>query len=337
MTGKERIYSAMEFTTPDCLPFISDSPQDETDLKMVEWNEIVPWKNWTNWKEPLFDHWGCGWTRTNPYDMGQVTIHPLEDWDDLENYKWPDPNDPKFYEGMEERFIGTEGKFVQTHIFMLIFERMQSLRGFENALTDLYIEPEKAENLIDRLVDFDIAVIRNIAERFPGKIDGLGFSDDWGSETGLMINPELWREFFKPRYKKIFDECKKVGWKVYMHSCGKINDIIGDLIEIGVNALNLQQPTVLGIEEIGEKYAGKVCFSSLCDIQKTLPLKGRKEITEEVKRLLHCWGTPQGGFIFANDDSNNDALAITPDKMNWMKEAFYKFDPWKNGSWGETK
>lgn len=330
MTSKERVYAAIEFKHPDRVPIFADNPEYDSDIFLFEWNEIVPWKDWEDTSKPMFDHWHCGWTRTDENNMGQVTIHPLEDWDDMENFPWPDPDDPKFYEGMEERLAGKEDKYVQNHIFMCLFERMHSLRGFENTLADLYLEPEKSEELADRIVDFHIRVVENVWKRFAGRVDGFAFSDDWGTGTGLFINPEMWREFFKPRYKKIFDACKKHGCKVYFHSCGKIDAIIGDLIEIGVDMFNFQQPKVYDMKEIGEKWRGKVCFATLCDIQKTLPSKGREEIEEEVKDIIYLWGTESGGIVYAYDDSNNEALNIPQRNMDYMNEAFEKYDRWKN-------
>jgi hypothetical protein len=164
--------------------------------------------------------------------MGLVNDHPLDDWGKLGGFRWPDPNNPAFYEGMEKKLENPEDKYLLTGIFMLLFERTHALRGFENTLEDLYLERERIEMLADRIVEYDLAVIGNISSRFPGAIQGFSFSDDWGTERQLMIRPALWREFFKPRYKKIFDACKSAGWHVWMHSCGKVNEILGDLIDM---------------------------------------------------------------------------------------------------------
>jgi len=230
---------------------------------------------------------------------------------------------------MEERFEGSDGKYIYTDIFMLLFERMHSLRGFQNTLMDLYLEREKIEWLADRIVEFDIEIIKNISSRFPGQIDALTFSDDWGTQQNMFISPELWKEFFKPRYKKIFDVCKSAGWHIWMHSCGKINDIIPELIDIGVDVLNLEQPRLLGIEEIGNKFAGKICFLSGCDIQSTMPYADREAIREEARLLLNCWGTEDGGFIATMDAENEEDLQIPAWKTEVAEMAFLEFDRWK--------
>jgi len=139
----------------------------------------------------------------------------------------------------------------------------------------------------------------------------------------------LWRSFFKPRYKKIFDAIHRAGWHVWMHSCGKVNDILGDLIDIGCHVVNLQQPKALGIEEVGRQFAGKLCFESLCDIQHTLPFKGAEAIEEEAKLLLNCWGTDDGGFILS-DYGDGAAIGVPEYKKRVMYDAFMKHDRWSH-------
>lgn len=326
-SSKQVVINAVEFKGPDRLPVQFES-LGFTDFHNVNWNQTG---TGDHVKKKTYDEWGCGWTRTEQDNMGQVTEHPLLDWSDAETFKWPDADNSYYYEGMEARFEGSENKYITTGIFMLLFERMHSLRGFENTLVDLYMEREKIEKLADRIVEFNIGIIKNISSRFPKGINGFFFSDDWGTELATFISPPLWREFFKPRYKKIFDECKKAGWHVWMHSCGKVNDIIPELIDIGLDVMNLQQPTLLGIEEIGSKYAGKICFSSLCDIQKTLPFKGEEDIKDEAKLLLNCWGTKKGGFVLS-DYGDGAAIGVPLDKKQWMFQAFTELDPWKKRS-----
>ena len=324
MNSYEVVKRAIEFNTPDRLP-CEFGTLGFSDTHWVSWNQIG---TGNASKRESLDEWGCLWVRTEEANMGQVKGHPLIDWSLLDSFQWPNPNDPAFYEGMEQRFENSEGKYIITGIFMLLFERIHSLRGFENALMDMYIEREKFEFLADKIVEYDIAIINNISSRFPGRIHGLSFSDDWGTEIASFISPALWDELFKLRYKKIFDAAKKAGWHVWMHSCGKVNELIEGLIEIGVDVLNLQQPRALGIEEIGERFSGRVCFSSTCDIQHTLPFLGTNEIQEEAKLLLEKWGTEKGGFILS-EYGDGSAIGVPMEKTKAMFEAFRAADRWK--------
>jgi uroporphyrinogen decarboxylase len=323
-TSYEVIFNAVHFNGPDRLPLQFPSLGMD-DTAHADWNQIG---TGDSSKRTSIDEWGCAWSRTETKNMGQVTGHPLSDWNLLKDYQYPDPDNPDLYEGMDKKIKAGDGKYRLTGIFMLFFERLHSLRGFENTLTDLYLEQDKIAQLADKVVDFDIRIIENISSRFPNEIHGFQFTDDWGTEQSGFIQTELWDDFFKPRYKKIFDAIKDKGWDVWMHSCGKINQYIPSLLEIGCDVLNLQQPTTNGIIETGKEFAGKVCFSSLCDIQHTLPFKSRDEIERESKDLLTYWTTDRGGFILS-DYGNGEAIGVSDDKKQIMLDAFLKYDPWK--------
>ena len=327
MNSKKNVIAAIEFGSPDRLPVVFDA-FGVSDVHHVGWNQIG---TGDHEKKLTYDEWGCGWSRSDVKNMGQVTAHPLDAWAKLGSYRWPDPDDPGFYDGMDARFDGGEGKYYITGIFMIFFERLHSLRGFENLLMDLYVEQEKIADLADRVVQIQIGIIENISRRFPGMIDGISFSDDWGTEQDVFISPILWNEFVRPRYQRIVDACKEAGWHVWLHSCGKVNKIIGDLIGIGFDVLNLQQPTVLGIEEVGKAFAGKICCQSLCDIQKTLPFKEGAEIVEEARALIHHWGTEAGGFILG-DYGDGEAINVPLIKKRIMFDAFLEADRWKKGA-----
>jgi len=327
MTSEEVVKSAVHFEGPDRLPVFFDS-LGVTDGATVRWNQIGTGER-TLYES--VDEWGCTWGRTSVSNMGQVKGHPLIDNGAWDSFPWLDGDEATFFEGVEDRFEGTEGRYVLTGIFMLLFERMHSLCGFEKVLMDLMLDRPRMETLADRIVEFDLKVIENMRRIGAGRIHGFNFSDDWGTERQLFIQPELWREFFKPRYKRIFDACHDAGWDVWMHSCGKVNAIIGDLIEIGLNVINLQQPRALGIEKIGQDYAGKICFSSLCDIQHTLPFESADTIRNEAKQLLDCWGTDAGGFLLC-DYGDGEAIGVPDEKKQVMYDAFMTHDRWRRSA-----
>lgn len=324
MNAYEIVRRAIEFKTPERLPVRFES-LGLSDVHGVGWNQIGTGDK--SLRRTL-DEWGCGWERSEMANMGQVKQHPLADWSAWDHFPFPDPLNPQFYTGMEARFAGSEGKYVTTGIFMLLFERMHALHGFENTLRDLYLERENIERLADRIVEFDLGIISEISRRFPGQIHGLTFSDDWGTQQNLFIHPRLWDEFFKPRYQRIFTAIHAAGWHVWMHSCGKVNAIIENLISIGCNVINLQQPRALGIEEIGRRFRGRICFESLCDIQHTLPFKDASEIAAEAELLLREWAAPEGGFILS-DYGDGRAIGVPIEKKQIMLEAFLKADPYR--------
>ena len=132
MTSYEVVKRAIDFGSPDRLP-VRVETLGISDIHSLNWNQIGTGDH--QYKETL-DEWGCRWARTETRNMGQVKGHPLENLEALDHYRWPDPEDPVFYDGMEAEFIGSQGKYIRCEFFMLLFERMCALHGFENTLID---------------------------------------------------------------------------------------------------------------------------------------------------------------------------------------------------------
>jgi uroporphyrinogen-III decarboxylase len=108
---------------------------------------------------------------------------------------------------------------------------------------------------------------------------------------------------------------------MWLHSCGHVNDVVGEWIDCGLDVVNLQQPRNLGIEEMGRRYRGRICFQSLCDIQATLPFGTDEEVRAEAALLLDHWATPEGGFILS-DYGDGEAIGVPIGKKRVMLEAF---------------
>lgn len=325
LSSREVVNRAIEFRKPDRLPvrFEKLGISDVYDLPV---NQVLPWEQES---DQNLDEWGCLWVRKGTSNMGQVKGYPLKNWTAMETYEWPNPDNPGLYERIEYGIEECNDRYILITVFGLLFERMHFLRGMENVFLDLYSEKERIEKLADRIVEYDLGLIHNLSSRFSSHIQGLGFTDDWGTEKGLLINPEMWKEFFKPRYARIFGAIHQAGWHIWMHSCGKVNDIIQDLIDIGVNVINLGQPRVLGIEEIGKRFSGHICFVTLCDIQHTLPFATKTEIFQEAQLLLRHWATEKGGFILS-DYGEGEAIGVPDEKRKLMLKVFQELDPWRS-------
>lgn len=112
-----------------------------------------------------------------------------------------------------------------------------------------------------------------------------------------------------------------LGWHYILHSCGKINDFVHYFIDVGVDVINMQQPLAYGIDEIGRQFAGKICFLTTADIQKTLPGGDPEKVVAEVHELVKKWSTPGGGFIVYNY-GDPDALGVKPEMTKVMFKAF---------------
>ena len=188
--------------------------------------------------------------------------------------------------------------------------------------------PDQLGWLADQIVAYNLKIIDHIAALHGEQIHGFWFTDDWGTELDTFIHPEVWKAFFQPRYKRIFDACHAHGWQVWMHSCGKINGILEGLIDIGLDAINLQQPRALGIEAIGAEFAGRICFESLCDIQRTLPGGDPEAMRAEAAALLEHWATKKGGFVLS-DYGDAAAIGAAFETKEQMVAIFQELDPFR--------
>jgi uroporphyrinogen-III decarboxylase len=320
VTPREIVTAAIEFHKPERLPirFASLGVDDTFGVG------VAAALGWSPSREGE-DEWGCIWEKPDPdtgvVNMGQPRGHTLTDYSLMESWPWPDAHDPSRYEHIESALAQAGDRYVIVGCGFTLFERMHYLRGMENLFVDMYEFPDKVHELAERVLAFPVGVAQEIGKRFAGRVHGFAMTDDWGTQRQCFIRIEMWRRFFKDRYRRLFQAIHDAGMHAWMHSCGYVNDVVGEWIDVGLDVVNLQQPRALGIEEIGQRYRGKICFESLCDIQRTLPFATEQEIREEARLLLTHWGTPKGGFILS-DYGDGRAIGVPDDRKRVMLRAF---------------
>lgn len=269
------------------------------------------------------DEWGCLWEKTAMANMGQVKGHPLTGVHEHDKVRVPDYTASWRYEGLEQNFAAAEKqqRYTQVGIFMVLFERMHALAGFENVLMGLLADPQNAGALADRIVNAQITLVRSYQERFGARLHSFSMTDDWGTQQAAFIDMTTWRSFFLPRYRRLFDVMHEGGQDVWVHSCGKVNEIVQGYIEAGVDAVNLQQPRALGIREMGERYRGRITFESLSDIQASLPSGDHSRIRADAHALKEHWMLPTGGFVLS-DYGDGGAIGAPDEAKLVMYEVF---------------
>jgi len=241
------------------------------------------------------DAWGAVWTRVSDDSKGLVTVHPLADWSALETYQFPDPTRVGDFSRVIETVKTNPGRRYLLVDGDTLFQRMFYLRGFENLLVDLAERCPRCFHLRDRIVEF---ILKRIEIWLGYGVDGLFFRDDWGTQEELMIQPALWREIFKPSYKRLFDAVHAGGKHVFFHSDGVIREIIPDLIEIGVDAINAQIPC-MDADQLSRTFSPKLCFVAGADRQHWLPFGTPKEVEAHCLALSDAFGRNNGGYIGA--------------------------------------
>ncbi len=320
MTSRERVEKAITFQNPDRVPVHCPS-LGVSDLHWVRYGVAQGWLP----SVPGEDEWGCVWD-TSTQDMGQPKGYPLFQGYDVGVYdRFPDPDAPGRFATLKEQLQGAGDRFVLADCTFTLFERMCALRGMSHLLQDFYLAPDKVHELADRVLEVQMGFIRGYARHGGHRIDGVALTDDWGLQDRPFVSLETFRCFFKPRYERLFNFIHSAGWRVWFHTCGRVNDLLEEFIEIGGDVIDVEQPHVLGIEEISRRYAGLVCFAATCDIQRTLPLKTPEAVREEARLLRRSWGTPSGGFIGVEYDAP-DHIAIPVENLRAMGEEWLRDD-----------
>ncbi|MCL2462481.1 MAG: hypothetical protein FWF44_07430 [Defluviitaleaceae bacterium] len=243
--------------------------------------------------------WGYHFSRldSDKHTMGQVTEHPLMNHKDIADWQPPALDGENRFGGVAElvREYKDGDFFTFGQIGSFIFERMHYLAGMEEIFVLMCEEPKLFRAFGDKITDYNCRVIREFAA---AGADGVWGGDDWGMQDRLMIAPGMWREFFKPWYAKLFRTAKELGLVTYMHSCGKNNAIISDLIECGLDIIELHQPDVYGVDWLSEYAGGKICFSTTPDIQTVMPCADEERLVDEIANLKEKLGRFNGGLIY---------------------------------------
>jgi uroporphyrinogen decarboxylase len=240
------------------------------------------------------DEWGVLWDRSEDKDIG-VPVNRVLGRRDLGGLRDPDADDPARFEHFNPVLEANAGRYRIVKISRCLFERAWSLRGMEELMVDFVEAPSFAEELLDRVADFSVGIVKNLSA-FP--VDGVRFSDDWGWQRGLLLSPAMWRRFLKPRLKRMYDEAHARGLHVFIHSCGDVRAVMDDMVEIGVNVFNPIQPEVMDVHGTVKAYAGRLAFNGGLSIQQTLPFGAPADVRREVRSRLET-ARAFGGFILA--------------------------------------
>ncbi len=250
------------------------------------------------------DEWGIKWnivdysTKFGKGKYTEICGHPLADEEAIDNYKAPDPERPHLYKEAESTIKDYKDEYFIVGVTVTtIFETAWALRGLDNLLIDFIENPDLAEQILQIPYDYHLAAAKKLAEI---GVDMIWLGDDIGAQNSMMVSPDLWRKFLKPKMATFIAELKNISpdIKVAYHSDGVIYPIIPDLIEIGLDVLNPIQPAAMDPMKIKRKYGDKLSFWGTIDEQYTLPFGKPEEVKEEVLKRLKTIGN-NGGLILS--------------------------------------
>lgn len=325
MKPKERVIRAIEFNSPDRMPicsfhlptkkfsdFLINSIKYKTDIMMTSFI----YKRKKIDKETAIDSWGCTWKSLG--NMGEVVNSPLKDWNNLINLKAPDyANFHSLLFIRLSRLIFRK-KFLIGALPDMVFSLCQFLRGYTEFMIDLYENRDEMIKLVSIITELNLKLIDIYADL---RMDAVMGWDDFGLQNSLMISPEMFREIFKPAYKAIIERTHQHGMKFILHSCGYIIDIIEDFIEIGLDVLQCDQQDNMGIDNLNERYGGRITFFCPVDIQTTLPSDDIDKIRMKALELRRTLGGHKGGLIGKVYPTPKD-IGVSEKNIGVMLKAF---------------
>jgi uroporphyrinogen decarboxylase len=239
------------------------------------------------------DEFGVVWNRSVDEDIG-VVEHYLLPQAMLAGCRFPDPTSPAVFDGIARSIAANPERFRVFNIGFSLYERAWTLRGMENLMADFCLNPAFAHDLLEAIGDFNVARVRAAVAC---DIDAVYFGDDWGTQQGLQMGYPLWREFIYPVLQRMYAEVRKAGKYVFIHSCGKVDELFDDLIGIGLGCFNPFQPEVMDVAALMTRYHGRLAFHGGLSTQRTLPQGSTDDVRRETRKLLELGR--KGGYIFA--------------------------------------
>jgi uroporphyrinogen decarboxylase len=271
------------------------------------------------------DMWGIGWRMPvdHPlyFDMCRHPLSGAETVSDVGRFAWPIVENINFVSLREQTALAHSlGKVVVLGMLCGgVAEMAAAIRGYANFYMDLASNAVLAEHLMDRFLDLKMDYWRQTLSAVGELVDVVAEGEDLGSQDRLLISPQLYRRYVKPRHGRLFSfikQCARV--RVFLHSCGAIRPIIGDLIESGVDILNPVQKSAAGMDlvELKRTFGQDVVFwGGGVSTQRVLGRGSLQAVRDDVRRSIDALA-PGGGFVFSAD--HNIQADVPPENIMAM-------------------
>ena len=253
----------------------------------------------------LINDWGVKYHRPDGWHQFDMISHPLAEAneDDLEHFAWPDVEDTARYAGLSELVRdlhdNTPYAICASTMDTTIFDRAWELRGMQQFLEDLLINPRFALALLEKVADLQFKRHACFLQEVGKYIDIIMIADDMGVQKGPLVNPKLYRKMIKPFHARYIQVIRKyTGAKILNHACGSIVDLIDDYIEIGVDACNPMQVSAVGMspQNLRSRFRNRMAFWGGIDTQNLLPKASSDEVRQSVRSTIDTFKL-NGGYV----------------------------------------
>ena len=240
------------------------------------------------------DEWHNVWKCLPNTTRGEVIEGAIKDWAELGDYAMPRMDMPARYEQARQRFVDNPDLYRIGFLPGFPFAIMRYLRGVETFLADVLLYPDEVNALQRSVLDL---LKRCLDQWAAAGCDGVMFAEDWGTQERLLVSPGLWRRMFEPGFRELVSHARSRGIDVWMHSCGYIVDIIPSLVDMGIKVLQLDQPTLSGLDFLARTCQPKTAVWSPVNVQRDLPTGDEAHIRACTRELIDKLGCNGGGFI----------------------------------------
>ncbi len=278
------------------------------------------------------DMWGVPYKAVGDEDHHVVDGAPLRQAsvDNIDDYQWPDPHDPDQFRGLRERakhlFENTDYVIGADAIKAGVLMNSLQMRGYEEFFMDLIIDKEFAEGLMDRILLTLKEMWSHYMEEVGPYVQLVYLTDDLGSQTSLLISPQLFRELVKPRMKELHDHIKSLAdVKLMFHTDGAVLPLVDDFLDMNVDILNPVQTSVTGLEDtfaLKESFGDRLCFHGAIDVQQLMPNANTEQLEQEIALRIYDLGR-NGGYILA--PCHNIGHDIAPENVITLFEKAREF------------
>jgi uroporphyrinogen decarboxylase len=311
MTRRDRVIQVLQHCDTDIIPFQADFTQQSLERMIHYTGDRAFAEKVGNYIEGVYfdgflqeesehpgyfsDDFGVRWNRNGAdKDIGVIDGIVIAS-PDISLIRMPEVKSDILNQYYREMTGNGRDTFKFGMIGFSMFERAWTLRGMENFLSDMLLDPDFAHALLDAICDFNLKIV-DLALQYD--IDGFHFGDDWGQQKGLIMGPRLWREFIKPRVARMYERVKSKGLFVSQHSCGDIHEVFPDLIEIGLDVYQTFQPEIYDIRSVKKEYGKDLSFWGGISTQRLLPFASPEEVKAKTIEIMKVMGA-DGGYIAA--------------------------------------
>jgi uroporphyrinogen decarboxylase len=225
---------------------------------------------------------------------------------DILDYRFPDPSwfdvDPLVGECEEY-----SDKVVIGGFWTGLFGDSYRMRGFQNFLLDMAINPDLIHALVGRMTDFYLELNERLFAAVGNRMKVFFMGNDFGTQAGLLFSEDMWLDFFREPYGKVIGHAKSHGYRVMVHSCGAVEPLLRHFIECGVDILDPVQTTAAGMDPkaLKETYGDRLVFHGAIDTQAVLPRGSAEDVKAHVRGMVTELGR-DGGYILASCNSIQD-------------------------------